>query len=70
VRKAYPRGSTDDLSFKALIALSCGLGLWIAYGVLRADYVIIGANLIGFLLTATLVAFVLRDRRGRERTKQ
>ena len=52
VRKAWPRGSTKDLSLGMLAALTLGLGLWIVYGVLRGDWVIITANAIGATLAA------------------
>jgi uncharacterized protein with PQ loop repeat len=32
VQKAWPRGSTSDLSLNMLLALTIGLLLWIAYG--------------------------------------
>jgi uncharacterized protein with PQ loop repeat len=35
LQKAMPRNSTSDLSLRMLVALSAGLCLWIAYGVLR-----------------------------------
>ena len=32
VRKAWPRGSTSDLSLKMLVVLTAGLTLWVGYG--------------------------------------
>ena len=61
VRKALPRGSTRDLSFKTLGILATGLALWIAYGVAQGDWVIIIANVVGFILVATLLALKRRD---------
>jgi MtN3 and saliva related transmembrane protein len=61
VRKAVPRGSTDDLSFKTLIILATGLGLWILYGVFKGDWVIIVANGVGCALGAVLLGFKIRD---------
>ena len=55
VRKAWPHGSTKDLSLGTLTGLTLGLGLWIVYGILRGDWVIISANAVG----ATLAAVVL-----------
>ena len=63
VRKAWPRGSTKDLSLGMLAALTLGLGLWIVYGVLRGDRVIITANAIGATLAAIVLGCKLRDRR-------
>ena len=33
LRKAWPRGKTEDVSLKMLIVLCSGLALWIIYGV-------------------------------------
>jgi MtN3 and saliva related transmembrane protein len=63
VKKALPAGSTNDLSSKTLAVLATGLSLWIGYGVLKSDYVIVVANAIGFALVATLIGFKIRDAR-------
>jgi MtN3 and saliva related transmembrane protein len=64
VRKAWPRGSTDNLSWKTLAVLTVGLCLWIAYGFIRGDWLIIGANCIGAGLSACVLAFKIRDLRA------
>ncbi|SNS23722.1 MtN3 and saliva related transmembrane protein [Tardiphaga sp. OK246] len=64
VRKALPRGSTNDLSLKMLVVLTSGLGLWIAYGLLKGDWIIVLANSIGCALTATVLGCKIRDIRG------
>jgi MtN3 and saliva related transmembrane protein len=61
VRKAWPRGSTADLSLKMLIALTSGLALWIIYGALKGDWVIIAANSVGATLSGSVLAFKIRD---------
>jgi MtN3 and saliva related transmembrane protein len=61
VRKAWPRGSTADLSLKMLIALTTGLALWILYGLLKSDWVIVAANSVGALLSGSVLAFKIRD---------
>lgn len=63
VRKARSPGSTDDLSLKMLVALASGLILWIAYGSLKRDWVIVLANVVGATLALTLIAFKVRDMR-------
>jgi MtN3 and saliva related transmembrane protein len=63
VKKALSAGSTNDLSSKTLAVLATGLALWIGYGVLKSDYVIVVANAIGFALVATLIGFKIRDAR-------
>jgi len=61
VRKAWPRGSTGDLSLGMLTALTLGLALWVVYGLLRADWVIVGANAVGALLAGIVLGCKLRD---------
>jgi MtN3 and saliva related transmembrane protein len=61
VRKAWPRNSTDDLSLKMLTALTSGLCLWIFYGIGKGDWVIIGSNIIAASLSASVLAFKIRD---------
>ena len=64
VRKAWPRGSTKDLSLHMLIVLTTGLSLWIGYGVLKSDWVIIVANSVGAILSASVLIFKIRDMRA------
>ncbi len=64
VRKAWPRGSTEDLSLKMLIALTTGLLLWIGYGLLKSDWVIVAANSVGAILSGSVLAFKIRDMRS------
>jgi MtN3 and saliva related transmembrane protein len=59
VRKAWPRGSTNDLSFRTLGILAAGLSLWIAYGLARSDAVII--NVVGLILIGFLIGLKWRD---------
>jgi MtN3 and saliva related transmembrane protein len=67
VRKAWPRGSTSDLSLKMLVVLTSGLVLWIGYGLLKGDWVIVAANSVGAALSGTVLAFKIRDiRSGRK----
>lgn len=61
VRKAWPRGSTDDLSLRTLGILAAGLSLWIVYGLARADTVIVVANAVGLFLILFLMALKWRD---------
>ncbi|CCD84644.1 membrane protein of unknown function [Bradyrhizobium sp. ORS 285] len=61
VRKAYPKGATGDLSVKTLVALGGGLALWVAYGLIRRDIVVIVANLLGLSLVIALLTFKIRD---------
>jgi MtN3 and saliva related transmembrane protein len=63
VRKAWPRGSTEDLSLTMLVALSLGLVLWTVYGLLRHDWVIVSANALGATLSTIVLGCKIRDAR-------
>jgi MtN3 and saliva related transmembrane protein len=64
VRKAWPRGSTKDLSLHMLVVLTTGLLLWIGYGLLKSDWVIVAANSIGAALSTSVLVFKIRDTRA------
>jgi MtN3 and saliva related transmembrane protein len=64
VMKAWPSGSTSDLSLKTLSFLTLGLLLWLAYGVLKNDRVIMAANGVAAILSASVLAFKIRDIRS------
>jgi MtN3 and saliva related transmembrane protein len=64
VRKAWPRGSTKDLSLHMLLVLIAGLLLWVGYGLLKTDWVIVAANGVGAALSGSVLAFKIRDIRS------
>jgi MtN3 and saliva related transmembrane protein len=64
VRKAWPRGSTKDLSLHMLLVLTAGLLLWVSYGLLKSDWVIVAANSAGAALAASVLTFKIRDIRA------
>ncbi|GAC1503978.1 MAG: hypothetical protein NVS2B1_13650 [Bradyrhizobium sp.] len=41
--------------------LATGLGLWIVYGFLKGDSVIVTANVVGLSLVGVLLALKVRD---------
>jgi MtN3 and saliva related transmembrane protein len=61
VKKAWARGSTDDLSLRMLIVLTTGLWLWSIYGIMKGDWVIISANVVGGTLSLVVLLCKLRD---------
>jgi MtN3 and saliva related transmembrane protein len=65
VRKAWPRGSTKALSLHMLVVLTTGLLLWVGYGLLKSDWVIVAANGVGAALSASVLGFKIRDLRSR-----
>ena len=54
LKKAWTTGQTDDISLKMLLLLACGLGLWVVYGVLQKDIIIILANGVSLALIGGL----------------
>jgi MtN3 and saliva related transmembrane protein len=55
LHKAWSTGKTDDISLRMLLVLASGLTLWVVYGVLRADIVVIVANGVSLILIAALL---------------
>ena len=43
LRKTWETGETGDLSLRMLLLLACGLSLWVFYGLVRGDFIIINA---------------------------
>lgn len=52
--------SARDFSWPSLGGLSVGIALWLAYGIVRADAAIIGANAITLMLVLTITMVKLR----------
>ena len=61
VKKCWQTGSTGDLSLKMLLILGAGIALWVVYGIMKADLVIIAANSVSLLLLGNLLVFKLRE---------
>jgi MtN3 and saliva related transmembrane protein len=61
LRKAWPRGATRDPSLKMLAILTAGLALWVCYGFLKEDWVIVSATSVGGALSGTVLLCKLRD---------
>jgi|EndMetStandDraft_5_1072996.scaffolds.fasta_scaffold1090038_1 MtN3 and saliva related transmembrane protein len=68
VKKVWSGQPTDDLSSRTLIALTSGLVLWVVYGAIKADWIIMLANLAGTGLTGFVLYYKLWewDRSRRE----
>jgi MtN3 and saliva related transmembrane protein len=69
VRKCWQTGSTGDLSLKMLAILATGIGLWVLYGLMRSDLVIIAANAVSLALLAFLLVFKLRENVSRAKQR-
>jgi MtN3 and saliva related transmembrane protein len=62
LKKCWMTGSAGDLSFKMFLTLAAGVALWVVYGVLQRDFVIIAANAVSLCLLAGILYFKLRER--------
>ena len=65
LKKCWETGSASDLSLKMFLILATGIALWIAYGVLQADAVIVFANSVSLSLLLSILYFKLREVYGR-----
>jgi MtN3 and saliva related transmembrane protein len=63
VIKCLRTRKAGDLSKKMLIALAMGFTLWLAYGAMRGDPIIMAANAVSLGLIATLLWFKWREAR-------
>ena len=61
VIKCFRTRKAGDLSKKMLIALAMGFTLWLAYGVLRGDWIIAAANAVSLCLVSVLLWFKWRE---------
>ena len=63
LRKCWTTGETGDLSLKMLLLLAAGLSLWMVYGFMRGDIVIIIANGVSLTLLGCILYFKLREQK-------
>jgi MtN3 and saliva related transmembrane protein len=64
LHKAWPRGATGDISLNMLIVLCLGLLLWVIYGLLKRDWVVALANVVGLALVGAVLVCKIRDLRA------
>jgi MtN3 and saliva related transmembrane protein len=60
VWKTYRNKSGEGLSFRMLLALAIGLGLWIIYGIMIKSLPLIATNVVVFLLILSLIGMKLK----------
>ena len=60
IRKSLRTKKTDDVSKWLIISLITGLSLWVLYGVMKGDIIIVGANSIGVSLNVFLLILKLK----------
>jgi MtN3 and saliva related transmembrane protein len=63
LKKAWQTGETADLSLKMLLLLGTGLSLWVGYGFIRGDMVIVAANGVSLTLMGIILYLKLQNDR-------
>jgi MtN3 and saliva related transmembrane protein len=63
LKKIWDTGETEDISLKMFLILASGIALWVVYGVLQHDVVIILANSVSLAFLAAILFFKLRGDR-------
>ena len=58
--KGYRTKHLDDVSYWLMITICVGMSLWIGYGIIKNDFVIIGANISTIILNIILIVMKLR----------
>ena len=58
--KAYKTKKMSDVSIYLMSLIASGLSLWIIYGLIKSDPVIIGTNVAGLALNISLLLMKLR----------
>jgi MtN3 and saliva related transmembrane protein len=64
LKKCWETGSSGDLSLKMFLTLATGVALWVVYGFLKSDVVIIIANAVSLALLFGILYFKLREHPG------
>ena len=67
VVRTWRTSSARDLSLLMIVVLAIGLLLWVVYGALRGDAVVIIANVITLALVSTLLSLKIASLRRQSR---
>lgn len=62
LKKCWETGKAGDLSLHMFTALSLGIALWVVYGVMRKDWIIITANSVSLCCLIAILYFKVRSR--------
>ena len=61
--KVYQTKKTDDLSLLTFLFFSCGILLWVWYGILTSSVPVIAANGITFVMTFYIVLMIIKGKK-------
>lgn len=64
LKKCWETGEAGDLSLGMFLTLFAGIALWVVYGILRSDAVVMIANAISLCFLAGILAFKIREMAG------
>jgi MtN3 and saliva related transmembrane protein len=60
LKKCWETGKAEDLSLRMFATLAIGVALWVVYGVLQTDAVIVFANAVSLALLGGILYCKLR----------
>ena len=60
LKKCWQTGKAEDLSLRAFVILAVGVALWLVYGVLKSDWIIMAANAVSLALLCGILFFKIR----------
>lgn len=61
LKKCWETGEAGDLSLTMFAVLALGITLWVVYGVLRSDWIIVTANSTSLFALFGILYFKLRS---------
>jgi MtN3 and saliva related transmembrane protein len=64
LKKCWETGHAGDLSLKMFLILTTGITLWVGYGVMKGNAVIIIANSVSLMLLLGILYFKVREVKG------
>lgn len=67
LKKCWQTRSAGDLSLRGFSALTAGVAVWTIYGVMRSDWVIVGANVISLVCLVGILTIKLREGQPRKK---
>lgn len=70
LKKCWETGEAGDLSLWMFLTLFVGIALWVLYGLLKSDWIVLGANSIGPCFLAGILYFKVRQLAGRSHGKK
>lgn len=65
LKKCWQTGETGDLALGMFLTLFFGIALWVVYGVLRSDPVVIIANAVSLSFLSGILYFKMKELAGR-----